>query len=187
MPGSADQIVVAGTGTISIAPQGTAIPADTAVHSTLDPAYVDLGFTSDDGVTIADGMEVEDINAWQSLYPVRRVITGYSGSVAFDLLQWSEDIFIQVLNGVVTEPVADTVHEFTPTRDGVLPEKTLIVDFTDGAELYRWIFHRVTMGADVEIPIDKKTAGVIPNEWGVQDDVLGPFVMRTTDQNFDIS
>ncbi len=187
MPGDATQIVVAGTGTISIAPHGTAIPADTAVHSALDPAYVDLGFTTDDGVTIRDAVEVEDIPAWQSLYPVRRVITGYSGAVLFDLLQWSEDIFIQVLHGAVTEPVADTVHEFTPTRDGVLAEKTLIVDFTDGAELYRWIFHRVTLGAQIEIPIDKKSAGVIPTEWGVQDDTLGPFVMRTSDQAFDIA
>ncbi len=187
MAGDASQIVVAGTGTLSLAPQGTAIPADTTVHSTLDAAFVDLGFTSDDGVTISDAMEIEDIEAWQALYPVRRVITGYSGSVSFDLLQWSKDIFEQVLHGVVTEPTADVVHSFKPTRDGVLPEKTLIVDFIDGAELYRWIFHRVTLGADIEIPIDKKTAGVIPTEWGVQDDALGPFEFRTTDQNFDIS
>ena len=186
MAGDATQIVVAGTGTISIAPFGTAVPADTTVHSTLDAAFVDLGFTSDDGVTISDAVEVEDIAAWQSLYPVRRVITGYSGGVSFDLLQWSKDIFEQVIHGVVTEPTPNVVHEFTPTRDGVLPEKTLIVDFTDGAELYRWIFHKVTLGADIEIPIDKKSAGVIPTEWGVQDDTAGPFVMRTSDQNFTI-
>ncbi len=186
MAGDPTQIVVAGTGTISIAPFGTALPADTTTHATLDAAFVDLGFTTDDGVTISDAMAVDDINAWQSLYPVRRVITGYSGTIGFDLLQWSKDIFEQVLHGVVTEPVTDVVHEFTPTRDGVLPEKTLVVDFIDGVELYRWIFEKVTLGNDIEIPIDKKTAGVIPTEWGVQDAATGPFLFRTTDDNFTI-
>ncbi len=186
MAGDPTQIVVAGTGTISIAPFGTTLPAITTTHATLDAAFVDLGFTTDDGVTISDAMAVDDINAWQSLYPVRRVITGYSGSVSFDLLQWSKDIFEQVLHGVVTEPTADVVHQFLPTRDGVLPEKSLIIDFIDGAELYRWIFEKVTLGADISIPIDKKTAGVIPTEWGVQDAPSGPFDFRTTDVNFSI-
>ena len=135
MPGNADQIVVAGTGTIFIAPYGTALPANpptTAVRETLDAAFIDFGYTNEDGVTLTDGVETNEVNAWQSQYPVRMLVAGYSGTIAFTLLQWSKDIFEQVLHGVVTEPVADTVHLFTPTRDGVVPEKSLVIDFDDG-------------------------------------------------------
>ena len=108
MPGTAGQLVVAGTGTIWLAPYGTTLPdGSTAVLETLDAAFVDLGYTTEDGATIVDGVTVEDQKAWQTPYPVRRLVTDYTGSVAFDLLQWSKDIWEQVVHGVVTEPVAD--------------------------------------------------------------------------------
>jgi hypothetical protein len=187
MAGNANQIVVAGTGVVWIAPYTTALPPETAVFDTLDAAYVDMGFTTDDGVTLRDGITVEEINAWQSLYPVRRVVSTYTGAILFDLLQWSKDIFEQVLGGVTTEPVSDTVHKFVPTRDGVVLEKTIIVDFEDGTEDYRWVFPKVALGADIEIPIDKKVAATIPTEWGVLGgDAAGSWYMLTTDQNFTI-
>lgn len=188
MAGDSSQIVVAGTGTVWIAPYGTTLPTGaTSVLETLDAAFVDLGFTTEDGVTLNDGVSVDEINAWQSSYPVRRLVSEYTGSVAFDLLQWSKDIFEQVLHGVVTETVVNTVHKFTPTRDGVVAEKSIIIDFADGAEDYRWVFPKVGLAADIEIPLVRTAAAAIPTEWGVVGgDAAGAWFMLTSDQNFSI-
>lgn len=188
MAGDASQIVVAGTGVVSIAPYGTTLPdGTTAVRESLDAAFVDLGFTTEDGVTLADGVSVEDIAAWQSSYPVRRVVSEYTGSVSFDLLQWSADIFAQVLSGVVTEPVADTVRKFTPTRDGVVSEKSLVIDFDDGTNEYRWVVPKVGLAADIEIPLVRTAASAIPTEWGiVGGDAAGAWFMLTNDNAFDV-
>jgi len=189
MAGDATQIVVAGTGTISVAPYGTALPdGAVSVLESLDAAFVDLGYTTEDGVALTDGVAVEEVMAWQSSYPVRRLVSAYTGAVKFGVLQWSKDIFEQVLAGVVTEVVADTVHKFTPTRDGVVAEKSIVVDFIDGVEEYRWVFPKVGLAADIEIPLVRTAASVIPTEWGViGGDPLGAWYMLTGDTNFDVA
>jgi hypothetical protein len=188
MAGDATQLVVAGTGTISIAPYGTALPGDsTAVFEALDAAYVDLGYTSEDGATITDGVAVEDVKAWQTPYPVRRLVTDYTGTVAFDLLQWSKDIWEQVIHGVVTEPLADIVHRFQPTRDGVVAEKSLILDFIDGTFGYRYVVPKCGLSGDVEIPISRTAVAMLPTEWGViGGDAEGAWFLLTDDPNFSI-
>lgn len=187
MAGDATQIVVAGTGTVSIAPYGTALPdGSTAVREALAATYVDLGFTTEDGVELTDGVSVTEVMAWQSSYPVRRLVSEYTGAIKFGLLQWSKDIFEQVLAGVVTETVADTVHKFTPTRGGVVVEKTIVVDFDDGTEEYRWVFPKVGLAADITIPLVRTAAAVVPTEWGViGGDAAGAWYMLTSDTNFD--
>ena len=49
-------------GAIFTAPVGTALPT-TALES-LDPAFVGLGYVSDDGLTNSTAMETEKIKAW---------------------------------------------------------------------------------------------------------------------------
>jgi hypothetical protein len=188
MAGDATQLVVAGTGVINLAPYGTALPDDaTAVFDTLDAAYVDLGYTTEDGATIIDGVSVEDVKAWQTPYPVRRLVTDYTGTVSFELLQWSKDIWEQVIHGVVTEPVADTVHRFTPTRDGVVAEKSLVLDFEDGAFDYRYVVPKCGLSGDVEIPISRTAVAKLPTEWGViGGDAAGAWYLLTNDPNFSI-
>ena len=81
---------MAGTGTIHLAPYGTALPdGSTAVLESLDAAYVDLGYTTEDGATMVDGVSVEDVKAWQENYAVRRLVTEYTGTITFALMQWS--------------------------------------------------------------------------------------------------
>ena len=49
-------------GAIFRAPKGTPLPTDAT--SALDPAFVDIGFVSEDGVTNSNARESEDIKAW---------------------------------------------------------------------------------------------------------------------------
>jgi hypothetical protein len=188
MAGDATQIRVAGTGTIHLAPYGTALPdGSTAVLESLDAAYVDLGYTTEDGATMVDGVSVEDVKAWQTPYPVRRLVTDYTGTITFALLQWSKDIWEQVMGGVVTEEVADTVHKFTPTRAGVVIEKSLVLDFVDGALNYRIVVPKVGLSGDVEIPLVRTAVANLPTEWGViGGDAAGAWFMLTDDEHFSV-
>lgn len=185
MPQDATEIRVAGTGKVWVAPYGTALPASTTVFATPAAEYVDLGYTTEEGVTFSDATNAKDIMAWQSRYPVRRLVESYEGSASFELLQWNKAIFEQILHGVVSEPTAG-VFEFTPTRAGVVAEKTLLIDFEDGALDYRVIIPRAGLADPIEMQLVSMEAASLPTAWGViGGDAAGPFIIRTNDANFD--
>ena len=78
---NAADVVVAGTGTVWVAPEGTALPTD------LDPLaspWTDVGYVSEDGVTFTIGRETEDILAWQAAEAIRVLTTSEPKTVAFD-------------------------------------------------------------------------------------------------------
>ncbi|WP_405925409.1 hypothetical protein [Streptomyces sp. NBC_00035] len=57
------------------------------LDSAWDAAWTDLGFMSDDGVSMEYSTDVEDINAWQSLSPVRRVLTSVDMTLGFTAIE----------------------------------------------------------------------------------------------------
>lgn len=84
---NADEIVVAASGNIYVAPVGTALP--TTADDALNGSFVQLGFASEDGVTFTDSTEYEDVPAWQSFYPVRKIPSTKESMAEFTLLQWN--------------------------------------------------------------------------------------------------
>jgi len=74
MAANASEVVVGSGGKIYIAPVGT--PEPNTPTAALNAAYKDLGYISEDGVSASFGVTVEDINAFQSLLPIRKVVTG---------------------------------------------------------------------------------------------------------------
>lgn len=129
MANVATEVRVASDGHIRVAATGTAAPADAIV----DPAaaYTDLGYASEDGVTITPSLDTEDINAWQSAVPVRRIVTGSSLEIGFTLIQSNADTlelyFNATQNGSNFEiPVAPAPLE-----------RALLVDWIDAGENFR--------------------------------------------------
>ncbi len=81
----ADNVRVGLNGTVYIAPVGTTAPADlTAAWGT---EWVDLGYLSDDGVEMNYSTDTTDIKAWQSLSPVRKVLTSVDMTLAFTAIE----------------------------------------------------------------------------------------------------
>jgi hypothetical protein len=104
------QVVVGANGQIFVAPTDTAAP--TAVDDVLDVAFVELGFVSEDGATVTDSKTVENIGAWQSFYPIRRIVTAREFMVAFAMRQWNaENIPFAFGGGLVTSAATGGVHE----------------------------------------------------------------------------
>lgn len=130
----ADEIVVGANGSVYVAPVGTAGPTDTT--TALNASFIDLGYVSDDGVEITPGMDSADINAWQSFYPVRRIVTARTLEISLTLLQWNEDsIELAFGGGSVATNVG--VYTYTPPSPDEIDYRAMVVEWADDTKNYR--------------------------------------------------
>lgn len=85
----ASQIRVAGRGRVLVAPKGSTVPTDTS--TAWDAAWLDLGFTDEKGVTLSKKDTKTAIKAWQSITPVRYIITDRDLHAMFVMEQWNKN------------------------------------------------------------------------------------------------
>ncbi|MDR1999456.1 MAG: hypothetical protein LBQ06_05890 [Frankiaceae bacterium] len=74
---------------IYIAPPGTPGPTDTEME--WPAAWHVLGYLSDDGPTIGQSTDTEDITPWQSVVPIRSIITSRAVTLQFVLWQLNRE------------------------------------------------------------------------------------------------
>ncbi|KOX05212.1 hypothetical protein [Streptomyces sp. NRRL B-3648] len=140
---NANEIRVAGTGRILVAPVGTAAPTDTA--AAWAAAWRDLGYTSQDGIKLSKKDKLDPVETWQSVSPARFIYSDRDLTVKFQLLQLNEDTLPFFMGG-------DTLAE-TATGSGIYKydlavapkfnEKALGIEFTDGSSItYRFVIPR---------------------------------------------
>lgn len=82
---TAANVLVGVTGSVYVAPTGTALP--TTVDGALNAAFDDVGYISEEGVVTSTSTDTNDIKAWQNGDTVRRVQTAHDYSVAFTMLE----------------------------------------------------------------------------------------------------
>lgn len=184
MTKNADEVVVAANGSIYVGALGATAPAD--ITTAVDAAeYIELGYANDDGVTFLDGKTVEDINAWQSFYAIRKIMTAKEGSLSFNLLQWNgATVRLAFGGGTVTED-APGAYLFTPPEPGPIDERSLIVEWQDGTKNYRLIVPRGLVSDNVETNLTKAGAGELPIVFGVTgQDGIAPWYLQTDDPAF---
>lgn len=134
----ASQVRVASNGYIRVAPINTAAPA--TVLTTPDPAWLDLGYAGEDGVTLARSITTEDIMGWQSSTPLRRIVTASILEVKFTLMQSNIDTMALYFNATINGADLDL------PIDPVAVEKALLVEWLDGTEEYRLYMGRAQLG-----------------------------------------
>jgi len=78
------EVRVAGTGELSLAPVGTALPTDTT--TALTTAFKGYGYTTEDGCTLTKSVSRDGIPAWQSITPVRYITTSLEFTVGCTFL-----------------------------------------------------------------------------------------------------
>ena len=140
---TAEEVFIAGTGHVYVAPVGTTAPTDTV--AAWAAGWVELGFTDDSGVAITPGRTITDIPAWQSRYPVRRLVTAETFDAAFSLLQWNEDTISLAFGGGTWDG-----DVYTPPAAGSIDERALGIEAVDGDKTTRIIIPRgmiTTVGA----------------------------------------
>lgn len=185
MTKDADQIRVAGNGSIFVGELGATAPTD--ILDTVDPVeWIELGYADEDGVTFTDGKTIESIEAWQSFYALRRIMTAKEGTLAFNLLQWNgATVRLAFGGGTVTEDQAGA-YTYTPPAPGVVDERAMIVEWIDGAHTYRWIIPRGMVTEDVETQLTKSDAAMLPITFGVNgQEGVNPWYFQTNDPAFE--
>lgn len=84
MPNSAN-VRVAGDGGAYTAPSGTTIPTD--VGTSLDPGFDEVGYITEDGVTLSTSEDITDLKAWQDSAVVRKLQTSHDVTFAFTMME----------------------------------------------------------------------------------------------------
>ena len=163
MPGlEAANVVVAGTGAVYVAPEGTTLPVDLATPAA---AFVNVGYISEDGATFTVSRDQEDIMAWQSVEPVRVLVTAEPKTIAFELLEFDEESLILAFRGGTI--AGTTIKTYTPPDPGTQDVRAMVVDGIDGASTFRFVFPRVQLTGDVEWALVRSDAIRLPLEFSV--------------------
>jgi hypothetical protein len=136
----ADKVRVGLNGSVYIAPKGTTAPTD------LDTAWAagwsDLGYLSEDGVSLEYSTDTEDINAWQSLSPVRKVLTGVDMTLGFTALELKTATIKLYFPSSTMTDVSGTVHKLDIPAAPSSDERAIGLEWLDGTIKNRLIIPR---------------------------------------------
>ena len=151
---NANEIRVAGTGRILVAPLGTAAPTDTT--AAWAAAWKDLGYTSPDGIKLSKKDKLDPVETWQSVSPARFIYSDRDLTVKFQLLQLNEDTLPFFFGGGdVAETAPNSgIYKYEIQSDQGEDERALGLEFTDGADVrYRFVVPRglVTVSDDMDL------------------------------------
>lgn len=160
MSKSSDQIVIGANGTVYVAPVGTTEPAD--ISAAWPAGWVDLGFTSEDGVKFKDAKTVESIPVWQLFYPARRVISERDFSVEFALRQFSGSQVEFAFGGGTVSEDDPGKYRYTPPNPETIDDLALGIEWLDGENTFRLIIPRGLVSEDVESQLARATAVDLP-------------------------
>lgn len=149
MPLNATQVRVAITGELYKAPLGSPAPTDSV--TALAPAYIGLGYVSDDGVTESWDDSVEKIVAWQNATTVRSATTESTGSLQLKLIQTNVAVLEAYYRGSrVTRPTAGRFR--LDVKPIVADPSMWVLDVVDGNRLTRTFIGNGEITERGEIP-----------------------------------
>lgn len=171
MAQTAEEITVALTGHVYVAPYTTGLVLPSNPFDAPAAAFIDIGYTSEDGVTFSVTPNVEDIMAWQKATPVRRIVTSRDSTIGYTLEQFNRDTFAHAFGGgtwttipAAAGPPAVAEHfRYDPPADAdALAEYACIIDFEDGARNGRLVMRRGTVNDTVETQLVRNNAAMLP-------------------------
>lgn len=123
---NASEIRVAGTGSLYVAPAHT--PAPTDFTKTWDSPWLNLGYTSSDGVKFTKKDKLDPVDTWQSVASIRYVFSDRDFSVKFTLLQINGD----TLTFFFSSPAPTTPNVYQIAAAPQVDERALGIEFSDG-------------------------------------------------------
>lgn len=170
MPLNANEIRVAGTGRVLVAPAHTEPPAD-FLTDWASPPWLDLGYTTSDGVKFTKKDKLDPVDTWQSVAAIRYVYSDRDLSVKFSLLQVNMDTLAFFFGRPLSSPTGLTFEIAASPR---VDERALGIEFRDGPTItHRFVIHRGVVTETDEMSITRTS----PIKLGVTFTALTP--MRT--------
>jgi hypothetical protein len=161
---NAQDVVVAGTGAVYVAPDGTTLPAD--LVTPLPSGWVDVGYISEDGVQFTFSRDQEEVNAWQVSTPVRVLVTNEPITIEFELEQFDRTTVQLAFRGGTFTGTASP-YTYTPPDAGASDVRALCIDAVDGTYHFRFAFPRVQISDDVAFALVRSDAVRLPLTFNV--------------------
>lgn len=162
----AQEVTVAGTGHLWLAnlDDNPSFPAANAgPTAALDTEFMDLGYITEDGPTFTVTPTTEDLNAWQSFDPIRRLITSRVTSISASLMQWNQSSFnVAFGGGDWSQPTAGVFRYDPPADEDPLPDFAMVLDLQDGNKDGRFVLYRVNVTDAVETTLTRSGAALLP-------------------------
>lgn len=143
---------------IYLAPVGTAGPTDTV--ATWPLGWDILGYCSDDGVTVGQNTDSEDLTPWQSISPIRSVITGRQVTLQFVLWQLNDKTLGLYFDTDPVVPAGDGSLAMDVRTDQAGHQYAVGIDAKDGGRVLRIIFPRANLTDSGDMQITR--GAVIP-------------------------
>lgn len=155
----AGKLFVPGDGHVSVAPTGSTAP--TNATTALAAAFVELGYTTEDGIAATPSTDTQVIRGWQSIYALRYTVTGRDLKIVTGLMEVNQDTFGVWSGGGVTTggPTAWTV---SPPAAGLVDSRSWVFEGTDGAKKYRLYLASALVIDSGEWKWTKQGAAVLP-------------------------
>jgi len=140
---------------IYIAPPGTPGPA--TVSAAYAAPWRVLGYLSDDGPTIGQSTDTEDITPWQSIVPIRTIITGRQVTIQFTLWQLNPDT-LALYFGTPTPEETDGNLDMQVRTDQPQRLYAVSIDSADADRVLRITFPRASLSDAGDMQIQRGAA-----------------------------
>lgn len=164
MTTDADQLIIAGTGTVYVAATGATIPDDAT--GTPDAAFLTLGYLTDDGAQFTYSRSMADVRAWQGRGPIRRYVTDEMAAISFTLLEWDHKTVPFAFGGATVTSLGGGEYKIEPPDISVIDERALILDLDDGTTNHRFIIPRGMAAPEISTGFTKSGPSLLPVTFG---------------------
>ncbi|MFC7217090.1 phage tail protein [Streptomyces polyrhachis] len=156
---NSNEIRVAGTGRILVAPAGTAAPADTAIAWDATK-WRDLGYTTTEGIKFNKKDKIDPVDTWQSVSAARFIYSDRDLTVKFQLLQLNKDTLPFFMGGdAVTAGVPAGEYKYSLASNPKADERALGIEFNDGTAVrYRFVVPRGQVTETEELSLSRTGA-----------------------------
>jgi hypothetical protein len=136
----ADNVDVAATGAVYVAPYGSAAPSD--FDSTLDPAFKDVGYLSETGVSITPNETITKLQAWQKGETVKTIRRGQDITVTFEMIETRNEEAQKVFWGSGATVGSGEID--VASLSGSEPQ-AIVIDTVDGDLGVRYYFPKAVL------------------------------------------
>jgi len=158
------EFAYAGSGEIYLAPVGTAMPA--AETTALNAAFLGLGYTTEDGVSIQPSTEMNEVRSWQSAYATDRRVNTRALTVSATMQQLNSVIFKATFGGG-SFALGTGTYTYTPPAEAFIDYYAMIVHWADGADLTRLLVPKVLVSEPGALQLQRATPSSIQLTFGL--------------------
>jgi hypothetical protein len=162
---TASDIRVANRGRVLAAPKGSTVPSDTT--TAWDAAWVDLGYCDEKGVTFSKKDTKTPIKAWQSISPVRYILTDRDIHLMWVMEQWNKKTLAvwsnEGLSSVVANGSVTGEYKLSFSSNPKDVELMIGVEWTDDVNTitHRVFASRGSISDTADIPISHTGAATL--------------------------